>query len=415
MTESAIYPLTALRTLALRAQRLTDAPGAEPDPTLDAIYDVVESLGMVQIDTLHMVHRAAYLTLWARLGQYDVSDFDRLIYDPEERRLYEYWGHAASIIPLKDYRYQMWKMERYRSSPGRWFSEWLAQDGNQQLVDAVFERIRAEGAMRGADFEYDGPKRGSWWDWKPTKLALEMLFERGDLMVTDRVKFQRVYDVRERVLPEWVETGPASAEESHRFHIEQAAKALGVFEAIQASDYAYMKKTTCKPIIAALLKDGTLIEIQGETMDGVKTLVVHRDNLPLLQQAADGAITAERTTFLNPFDSLWWAEDRDELLWGFDKLIEMYVPAPKRRYGYYSMPILHRDRLVGRFDPKLDRKKGVLYLRSLHLEPSVESDDALVADVAAAMRDFMAWHGAKQLKIEKSNPKEFSSKLRKAL
>src|SRR5574341_627238 len=249
-----VYPNAALRALALHAQRLDTPNGAEPPPTLDRLYETVEALGCVQIDTLHMVHRAHYVALWSRLGAYDIEDYHRLIYSPGRRRLYEYWGHAASIIPLAHYRYQMWKMERYRGSPGKWFSEWLSTDGNRELVEEVRERIREQGAMRGAEFDYDGPKRGSWWDWKPTKLALEMLFERGELMVADRVNFQRVYDVPERVLPDWVDRQPASAEEAHRFHIEQAARALGVARPMQLTDYAYMKRTTAKPFVAALIK-----------------------------------------------------------------------------------------------------------------------------------------------------------------
>jgi len=414
-SSSTIYPLSAIRTLALHAQHLDTANEATPTPTLDSMVDLVTDLGCVQIDTLHMVNRAHYLTMWARLGSYSIDEFHKAIYDPQHRRLYEYWGHAASVIPLEHYRYQMWKMDKYRSSPGAWFSRWLAEDGNRELVDQVLNRIRTEGAMRGADFEYTGPKRGSWWDWKPTKLALEMLFERGDLMVTDRVKFQRVYDVKERVLPDWVDTNPAEAEEAYRFYVEQAAKALGVFEPMQTTDYAYMKRTTAKPQIAAMVKDGTLVEIQGESMKGVKTWMVHRDNLPALQRAADGDLKAERTAFLAPFDSLFWALDRDKTLWGFDQVLECYKKEKDRIWGYFCLPIVHRDRLVGRFDPKLDRKAGVLYLRALYLEPGIEPDDELVAGVATAMRDFLTWHGAKTLKIDKSDPKEFGKKLVKAL
>ena len=145
-----------------------------------------------------------------------------------------------------------------------------------------------------------------------------------------------------------------------------------------------------------------LVAIQGESMQGVKTWMVHRDNLPLLQRAAEGEIKAERTTFLAPFDSLLWAGDRDERLWGFKQLLECYKRAEDRVYGYFCFPILHKDRLVGRFDPKLDRKSGVLHLNALYLEPGIEPDDELVAGVATAMRDFLAWHGAKSLRSRRA-------------
>ena len=152
---------------------------------------------------------------------------------------------------------------------------------------------------------------GVWYDWKPPKMALEALFAWGDLMVADRVNFQRVYDVRERVLPEWVDTTPVDPDEARRFCLEQAAKALGVFEPRHLTLYAYMRATPARSIVRALIEEGVLVEIQGESMNGVKTWMVHRDNLPLLQRAADGDLKAERTTFLAPFDSLFWAWERD--------------------------------------------------------------------------------------------------------
>jgi hypothetical protein len=221
--------------------------------------------------------------------------------------------------------------------------------------------------------------------------------------------------VRERVLPEWVDTTPVAPDEARRFCLEQAAKALGVFEPRHLTLYAYMRSTPARSIIKALTEEGVLVEIQGESMKKVKTWMVHRDNLLLLQRAAEGEIKAERTTFLAPFDSLFWAWDRDQKLWGFKQLLECYKPAHERIYGYFCFPILHKDRLVGRFDPKLDRKSGVLYLNALYLEPGIEPDDELLAGVATAMRDFLSWHGAKSLKIEKSDPPAFGEKLKSAL
>jgi hypothetical protein len=409
-----VYPLAALRAAALHTQRLTAPNQASPAPTPDAILDLVTALGYVQIDTLHVVNRAHYVTLWARFGSYDLDDFHRLIYTAGQRRLYEGWGHAASIIPLEHYRYHRWRADTSISyNPG--FREWLSKDGHRELAAQTLERIRSEGGLRVGDFEYDGPQRGAWYDWKPSKVALEVLFAQGDLMVADRVNFQRVYDVRERVLPEWVDTTPVTPDEARRFCLEQAARALGVFEPRHLTFYAYMRATPARSLVSALIEEGLLVEIRGESMNGVKTWMAHRDNLPLLQQAADGDIRPERTTFLAPFDSLFWAGDRDEKLWGFNQVLECYKPAVERVYGYFSLPILHKDRLVGRFDPKLDRKTGALNLNALYLEPGVAPDDELVAGVAAALRDFLSWHGAKSLRIEKSEPAAFGEKLMRAL
>ena len=411
---SPTYPLSALRATALHVQSLTTPNGASPAPTADALVDLVTALGYVQIDALHVVNRAHYVTLWARLGSYGLGDLDALLYAAGSRRLYEGWGHAACIIPLEHWRYHRWRTDRTHSfNPA--YGEWLAKRGNRVIADQVLDRIRSEGALRVGDFEHDGGRRGTWWDWKPPKMALEALFAWGDLMVAERVHFHRVYDVTERVLPEWVDTTPVPAAEARRFCLEQAARALGVFDPRHLTLYAYMRATPARPQVAALLGDGTLVEVRGESTNGVRTWLVHRDNLSLLQRAADGEIEARRTTFLAPFDSLLWAGGRDELLWGFEQTLECYKPAAERVYGYFSLPILHRDRLVGRFDPKLDRGAGVLHLNALHLEPDVAPDDELVSGVATAMRDFLAWHGATSLRIEKSDPASFARKLLRAM
>jgi uncharacterized protein YcaQ len=379
-------PLSAVRALALRAQGLTTPNGAESDPTLERIYSTVEQVGCVQIDTLHLVRRSQYLVLWSRVGYYDPGDFDRLIYQPDQRRLFEYWKHAASIIPLSEYRFRKESM-RYFQDNGGWWSEWRRNPDNTALVQQVLERVRAEGALRTADFESDGHKRGTWWDWKPAKHALEYLYDVGDLMIADRVNFQRVYDLRERVLPPWVDTTPPSPDEVRGHEIERAARALGIAQAGQIADYAYMKRGEAAPVIKEMLAEGVLLEVEAE-------------------QAS-----AARTTFLSPFDSLFWARDRDRQVWGFRQTLEAYRPEPKRIWGYYCLPILHGDRLVGRFDPKLERKTGTLRLKALYLEPGIEPADNLIADTAGALRDFMAWHEARELVVERSDPAEFGPKL----
>lgn len=410
-----LLPLSTVRTLALHAQGLTTPNGAEPTPSPEPIYDLADRLTCLQIDTLHVVQRSHYVTLWSRLGQYDPADLDRLIYDPNQRRLFEYWYHAASIIPLTEYRYRAETL-RYFHEGGGWWHGWADNPDNRAVIDQVHALIRAEGARRAADFDHDGDRRGSWWDWKPAKHALEHLYNTGDLMIANRVNFQRVYDLRERVLPEWVDTTPPTRDETHRHVLERAARAVGIGDAGHIADYAYMKKGEAAPTIAALAADGVLFEVEVESANGsARTLLVHRDHRPALDQIAGGAIRAARTTFLNPFDSLFWAKGRDQLMWGFRQTLEAYRKAPDRIWGYYCLPILWRDRLIGRFDPKLNRKTGALRLEALYLEPGIAPDDDLIADVAAAMRDFMAWHGARDLVIDKSDPAAFGEKLLAAL
>lgn len=411
-----VYPLRAVRALALHAQGLTTPNGAEPNPAPDAITEVVARPGCLQLDTLHVVQRSHYLAVWSRLGSYDPGDLDRLVYR-EPRRLFESWLHAACIVPLTEYRYRLPYMRRVRENPGKWSRRWLEDPGSTEILRRVKERIQREGPQSLSDFEYKGPKRDSWWDWRPAKQALEHLFSWGELMIADRVNFHKVYDLRERVLPDWVDTSEPTRAEMARHVLEVAARAFGVCKPNQIADYAHeIKRGEGNAVVASLIEDGVLVEIQARLSDGeAHTLVVHRQNLPLLERAADGALAARRTTFLNPFDSLFWPRGRDGQFWGFRQVLEAYKPAAQREWGYFCLPILHGDRLVGRFDPKMERDAGLLRVKALYLEPGVAADAALVAAVAGAMRDFMVFHGAQELVIERSEPAAFGEKLTAAL
>ena len=161
-----------------------------------------------------------------------------------------------------------------------------------------------------------------------------------------------------------------------------------------------------------MIEDGTFTTIQAELSDGKsRVLALHRDNLPLLQQAADGALVPQRTTFLSPFDNLFWAKGRDMQFWNFNQTLEAYKPEADRIWGYFCLPILHKGRLVGRFDPKLERKTGTLRIKKLYLEPGVAPEPAMISDIADALRDFLKFHGAIDLVIEESTPTEFGQKL----
>jgi uncharacterized protein YcaQ len=406
-----IYPLSAARTLALHTQGLTAPNQTDATPGPASIQRMVERLGCVQIDTLHLVQRSHYLVMWSRLGTYQPADFDALIYSPEKRQLFEGWQRVASFIPLKDYRFQLPRIQRMRQNHSEGFLKWFDKEGHA-LMDTVLERIRVEGALRAADFEYHGPRRGSWWDWKPAKTALEYLFAFGDLMITNRVNFQRVYDLTERVLPAWVDREAPTMEQRDRYWLEQAGLALGVFSPSQLIGYNYYQKGPVKPVLEKMIAEGVFVPVNVQLAGGeAQSILVHHANLEILQQAAEGYLRAERTTFLSPFDSLWWAPGRDEQLWGFRQRLEAYTPASKRVWGYFCLPILNKDRLIGRFDPKLERKEGVLRLKALYLEEGVEPHEELVSEVATAMRDFMKFHKAKELVIEKSQPAEFGDKL----
>ena len=326
-----VYQISALRSVALHTQGLGSAKTSVP--TRGTIYQTIDQIGCLQIDTLHMVRRSQYLVLWSRLGNYDPGELDVLT-SAVDRRLFEGWEHAASIIPLTEYRYQLPHQRNLREHPTNWYNRWLNETVQKEFVPQVLDRIRQEGALKVSNFESDGHQGGTWWNWRPAKVALEFLFAYGELMIADRIKFQRVYDLTERVLPVWADVTEPTVAERDRFWVERGAKALGICLPRHAGDYTWMKVNKTKPVVEALLKLGVLIPITGRLENGdTIELIIHRDNLPLLEQAADGALQAQRTTFLSPFDNLWWASRRDELLWGFHQSLEAYLPANKRKFG----------------------------------------------------------------------------------
>ena len=406
--------MPALRALALHSQGLADRPTGESSQ--QDIYETIEQIGCVQIDTLQMVQRSQYLVLWSRLGSYDTSLFDDLLSGSSDaengRRLYEYWLHAACLIPLTDYRFSLPEMRQHRESPNHWRKSWFAKSENRELVDQTLSHVRENGPSRSADFDRGGPKRGAWWDWKPAKRALEHLYNQGDLMVANRQKFQRVYDLKDRVLPGWVSHEEPTEDEATRHILEKSLLSLGVCELAQVCDYTHTKRTVAKAILAELANDGTFVQIQAD-LGGSNTrdMVVHLDNLDTLKRAADGDLTPKHTTFLSPFDNLFWAKGRDEQFWGFDQILEAYKPEKIRKWGYFCLPILHNDRLVGRFDPKLERKTGTLILRKLYIEADDVPLDSLAAAMAETMRDFMIFHDATELVVENSNPPDFGRML----
>ena len=415
------YPLVAARALALHTQQL-DAASPDDAPDAEAIYDTIERVGWVQLDTLQMVRRSQYIALWSRLGPYDTADFDYLIFGNgsikggNDRRLFEYWMHAACIIPLSLYRFCIPAMRRHANPTGKRRREWLQDPANIAVLDEVMAYTRKNGLARSADFERTDGRRGTWWDWKPAKVALEHLYNTGELTIANRVNFQRIYGITETVLPEWVNTTPPSEEEAYLTLLDKSARALGVCAPMQIPDYFHMKRTPAKPLVQRMLDEGTLAQVNVELDDGtVAEQVVHRANLALLERAADGDIAPRHTTFLSPFDSLFWAKGRDMQFWGFQQILEAYKPAPQRIWGYFCLPILHNDRLVGRFDPKLERRDATLRLKHLHLEPGVEPEDDMVADIAWAMRSFMAFHDATDLVIERSKPRGLRRRLLRAM
>jgi uncharacterized protein YcaQ len=277
----------------------------------------------------------------------------------------------------------------------------------------VLARVREQGEVRSAHFERTDGRKGGWWEWKPEKSALECLFSTGELMIARRENFHRVYDLRERVLPDWDDAYAPPLPEVHRMLALNAVRALGVTKAAWVPDYFRTAKRGIDALLEGLAEEGALaqVEVEGWEMPAY----IHRDNLQLAADIISGRIELQVTTLLSPFDPIVWDRTRAAALFGFDYRIETYTPAAKRRYGYFSLPILWRDELVGRLDAKAHRKEGRFEVRTLHLEEGVPASTELAADLAAALQACARWHRTPEVEVVPSARSPFAAALRSDL
>ena len=392
-----------VRTALLHAQGLTELPiGGAAKEDLRA---TIRRMHVLQIDTISVVNRSPYLVLHSRVGAYPQQWLTDLL---AERALFEYWSHAACFLPIENYRHYRPFMLK-RRAPDSQTSQWLAKSNIQPAIDHVRQTIREKGEVRSADFEgTDGPK-GTWGAWKDEKVALEYLFDIGELMVIRRDGFQRVYAPQEHAHP-WDDSQSQTVEDSHKAWIEQTALALGAARAAWYADYFRIKKADALKVLKELVQEGVIdeVSVKGETVP----YYIHRDFKKTLNQIADGVIVPERTVLLSPFDPVVWDRNRLLAMFGMDYKIEVYTPEAKRKYGYFSLPILHGNRMVGRLDPKAHRAQGRFEVKAIHLEPGIAIDEGLVHGLAGAIRDFADWHGTPQVEIGPSNPAPLSDALR---
>ncbi len=401
------FSAEAARTMLLAAQGLISPPG-RPTEKGD-VLEAVRRMGVLQIDSISVVARSPYLVLWSRLGAYDPIWLNELL---AEGALFEGWAHAACFVPIEDYGlYRRFMLEGGEKSRA-WFS------AHPEEVRRVLERIRRGGPVRSAEFARTDGKAGGWWEWKPEKRALEHLFAAGELMISRRdPNFHRVYDLRERVLaralPGWEDGLAPTPEEVRRALALKAVRALGVAFARWVPDYFRTPKRGVTGLLEGLVDEGGLLRAGVEGRE--EPAYVHPENAGLAEGVVSGGLRSTVTTLLSPFDPVVWDRARALELFGFEYKIEVYTPAARRRYGYYSLPILHRGALVGRLDAKAHRKDGIFEIKALHLEQNTEADDRLVGGLAGALRACAGWHGAPGVVVRRSDPSGLAGVLQAAV
>ena len=363
----------------------------------DAVNRAISQMGYLQIDTISVVNRAHVHILKSRISKASTEDLNALM---KSRDLFEYWSHAAAFQPIENYRFATPVMNGWQAS----------RDHDRKLAIKVKDRIRAEGPLQSKDFESPaGHKSGGWWDWKPTKRVLEHLFFTGELMVSHREGFQKVYDLKENILPSHIDTREPSIQAWAEHLVRSMVNALGV---ATEYDIGYSKSTVsrlCKislatPIktaIRQLIHEGELIEANVDNRIYYTTKLL-LESLPL-------RTSRKAVKVLSPFDNLIINRRRALELFDFDYQLECYVPAEKRKYGYFALPLLWGDDLIGRLDAKAVRSKRILELRSLVLEPKVQLDDHLISALNEGIRLFAADNSCETIKLLRCSPKKLKT------
>ncbi len=386
---------SAARRIALAAQGFGTS---RPDGATNAghVRRAIDRLGLLQIDSVNVLTRAHYLPLFSRLGNYDSDHLDRLAWGRKSQRgLFEFWAHEASLLPVASHPLWRWRMARAAASHTGDVKNKLHVFRREKgaFIDEVRRQLVARGPLAASDLESGTAKTGPWWGWSDAKYAMEWLFFAGEVTTaTRRGAFERVYDLTERVLPAAVQALPTpEPAEARRELVRMASRALGVATAGDLRDYFRLPVDDFKTRLAELVEAGDLLQVEVEGWD----------RPGYLDPNARQPRQIEARALLAPFDPLIWERDRTERIFNFFYRIEIYTPVAKRTHGYYVLPFLLDDRLVGRVDLKADRANSRLLVHAAHLEPGND-----VAHVAGPLREelrLMAdWLGLENVALPKA-------------
>lgn len=362
---------------------------------IEAVYKFIDHLGFVQIDTNYVVERAHHHAIAARVPDYKLEWIDQL---QAEGRIFEFWTFATGYIPLRDFRFSLPVKESFQQR-----RKYLTQT-EISTMRSVLDRIGREGPLMARDFENDRVTKSlGWWDWRPSKLALERLYMDGRLMTLRKKNFQKVYDLPENIIPVDVDTTMPTPEEFARHVIRRSLNALGI---AYIKDIAYSGryvKNSIKTELEKMVEEGEVctVEVTGVT-GGI---------LYMLSKNKNKKITLSGDAFiLSPFDILNVLRHRLKNFFDFDYQVECFVPEAKRKYGYFSLPVLIGDTFVARMDAKADRKQATLMINNLHFE-KLKFTRPMIAKVGEAIQTFAKFNQCGEIVIKKSNDKVLKQKI----
>ena len=374
------------RRIAIAAQQFTASGNLR---TVRDVGNLVRKLGAVQIDSVNVLVRSHYLPLFSRRGAYARELLERAAYEPAGRQLFEYWGHEASFLPVEMYPLFRWRMERALRGEGTWGRLKRYATEHQDLVQAAIRQIDEQGPLGASELSSAGKSSGGWWGWSQGKEILEWLFWTGRVTTARRRNFERLYDLTERVLPAPVANAAVpSKEAAQRSLMLTAAGALGVATLRDLRDYFRLPTADAATRLRELVDSGDLqpVQVEGWKQQGY------------LHRSARVPRQVEVAALLSPFDSLIWERQRTERLFGFVYRIEIYTPAHKRQHGYYVLPFLLDDALVGRVDLKSDRARNRLLVRAGSTEDTANARK-VVAPLARELRSLAAWLDLERVEV----------------
>jgi len=347
---------------------------------------VMSQVGLVQLDSVNVCVRSHYMPFYARLGPYVPDHLDRWLNRSGEN--FEYWAHEAAVLPVERYPLWRWKMQTMRP----WRRAQALLDAHPGLIDDVLNQVETKGPLTVRDLDAPNHRNEAWWGYGPGKVALEVLFARGDVTALRTANFTRLYDVPGRAIPsDLFESRNVDKREAHRQLLVDAVRHCGIGTATDIADYFRLHVPTARPMLDALAADGIIEEVSVSGWKGP----VYADPDAVRPRNISGA------TLLSPFDPVVWNRARAERLFGFHYRIEIYVPEPKRVFGYYVLPFLLDGNLVGRVDLKADRKTRTLLVRGSFVE-SQHSADEVAPALASELRRFAGWLGLGDIAIERN-------------
>jgi uncharacterized protein YcaQ len=380
------------RKLVLLSQRLPLKRQA--GSSLDATLSAIEHLGYIQIDTISAIQRAHHHTLWNRNPEYQNSHLDELM---ANKKIFEYWSHAAAYLPMRDFRFSLPRKKAITSGKE---NHWYIRD--EKIMKSILKSIDTEGPLMAKDFDNKRGKIGEW-QTQPAKQALENLFMQGELMIPYRVNFHKVYDLTERVLPDHIDTSIPATEEYARHLVTRYLQANGLGK---ASEMTYLLKNTKAQVIFILQELVSNGEVMQISVNGNNYYVLLA-SLDLLNQP----LARSQLKILSPFDNLLIQRKRTLELFGFDYFLECYVPAAKRKFGYFALPVLWDGKLVARLDCKADRRKSHLHIHNLVLESGLAKTEAFAIALSKELASFLQFNECKSLTIHRTSPDIFKNEL----